>query len=82
MHVLSVRDAYNSIVVCRSAKEHDGDDEYSDAVKNYEHVDESRTSKSYGLLFDRIPYVTYEVLISRGKLDYLPSLHYKLPVLC
>jgi hypothetical protein len=66
MHVLSVRDAYNRIVVCHSAKEHNGDEEYPEAVKTSEHIDESRTSKSYGLLFDRIPYVTYEGLISRG----------------
>lgn len=67
MHVLSVLDAYNRVVVCHSAKEHSGDEEYSEAVKKSEHVDESRTSKSYGLLFDRIPCVTYEGLISRGK---------------
>jgi hypothetical protein len=67
LHVLSVRDAYNRNIICHSSK-HKGEVESLEVGKFSEQIDESRTSKSYGLLFDHIPFVTYEVLINRGKL--------------
>ena len=72
LHVLSVRDVYNNNIICHSSKEHNGDVESPEAGKFSEQIDESRTSKSYGLLFDHIPFVTYEVLINRGKLKAGP----------
>lgn len=72
LHVLSVRDVYNKNIICHSSKEHNGDVESPEAGKFSEQIDESRTSKSYGLLFDHIPFVTYEVLINRGKLKAGP----------
>ncbi|KAL7544907.1 hypothetical protein ACHAWF_008277 [Thalassiosira exigua] len=57
LHVLSVQDEYNEAAYGVAPNGLD---------QNETKIDETNTSKSYGLLFDCIPYDTYEVLINRG----------------
>ncbi|KAL7537616.1 hypothetical protein ACHAXR_007964 [Thalassiosira sp. AJA248-18] len=67
LHVLGVQDEFNRIIIGDATKkDHSGEAEPAEAEKKLEQIDETKTSKSYGLLFDRLPYGTYEDLINRG----------------
>ena len=55
MHVLGLDDGHNKVLSIGK-----------DKLKNIDKIDATKTSKSYGLLFDRIPYDTYEDLINHG----------------
>ena len=80
LHVLGVQDEYNKSLIARDATtiktngtmKNNGEGAKSEQVVEedtmavVEHIDETTTSKSYGLLFDRLPYSTYEDLINRG----------------
>ena len=59
-HVLTVDDGHNKVMSLRgNGKDRQPND--NDMI-----VDEESTSKSYGLLFDYLPYETYQKLIDRG----------------
>ena len=78
VNVLAHPDAYNKQIIFDSNDEDDiideeeGGDNNSDQLEEEEEeedietVDETCSSKSYGLIFDQIQYDTYEELINRG----------------
>jgi hypothetical protein len=61
LHVLQVDDGHN--IVCPLK---DKSKPYIWSNPDLENVDEESSSKSYGLLFDYLPYDTYQELIDRG----------------
>lgn len=64
LHVLGVKDAYNENIIGDATNEQK--DESAGKMKKTETIDETKTSKSYGLLFEDLSHGTYEDLINRG----------------
>ena len=68
MNVLELDDGHN--IVLQIPKENNGASTNNNGsmqnVKSIDKIDATKTSKSYGLLFDSLPYDTYEDLINHG----------------
>ena len=62
--MLGVKDTYNNIVIDTALKqEHkNNDDLVHTPKKKTEQIDETKTAKSYRLMFNYLPYWTYEEL--------------------
>eukprot|EP00804_Cyclotella_cryptica_P008715 CCRYP_020486-RC/>CCRYP_020486-RC protein AED:0.02 eAED:0.02 QI:575/1/1/1/1/0.75/4/3815/350 len=74
LHVLGVDDGFNAVVpIANNDKQEKNDRRNGHAIGDnsenrggFPMVNEESTSKSYGLLFDYLPYDTYQELIDRG----------------
>lgn len=67
MNVLELDDGHN--IVLQIPKDNNGASTNNGSlqnVKSIDKIDATKTSKSYGLLFDSLPYDTYEDLINHG----------------
>lgn len=67
INVLEMDDGHNTVL--QIPKENDGASTNNGSTQNarsIDRIDATKTSKSYGLLFDSLPYDTYEDLINQG----------------
>jgi len=67
MHVLELDDGHNEVLpVAKENNNSSSKNGSTQVVKSIDKIDVMKTSKSYGLLFDSLPYDTYEDLINTG----------------
>ncbi len=66
MYVLELDDGHNTVLSIPKENNSASTNRSTQNAKSIDKIDATKTSKSYGLLFDSLPYDTYEDLINHG----------------